>query len=161
MDILTNFNGIEIIFILILILILFGPEQLPVIAARIGSYIRKLRNISAHILAEWRQEAGLDDLDQEGSAVTETLQETIQDVNREVRQVSSPYHRKPEIEGPHADAQPADRGSPQSTQARSKTERKEMLSRRLEELEGQLHQLRGELADIEESAIPGENDDRE
>jgi len=56
MDILDNINWIELLFILILGLILFGPEKLPAIGAEMGRYTHKLQRLSAQFLAQWREE---------------------------------------------------------------------------------------------------------
>lgn len=53
----------EILLILVIALIIFGPEQLPVIATSIGSLLAKLRNMSNDLRGYARQNSGLDELD--------------------------------------------------------------------------------------------------
>jgi Sec-independent protein translocase protein TatA len=62
MEFISNFNGLELIFILILALLLFGPEKIPEIAARLGKWARSLRNFSRQFMASLSEEAGLNDL---------------------------------------------------------------------------------------------------
>lgn len=53
MDVLKNFNWIELLFILVLGVILFGPDRLPAIGAKLGSYACTLQSLSGQFLAQW------------------------------------------------------------------------------------------------------------
>ncbi len=55
MDIL-GIGFAEIVFILIIAMMVFGPRRLPEIAAKAGKTVRDLRNMSNGLLAEWQRE---------------------------------------------------------------------------------------------------------
>jgi len=55
MDIL-GIGFAEIVFILIIAMMVFGPRRLPEIAAKAGKIVRDLRNMSNGLLAEWQRE---------------------------------------------------------------------------------------------------------
>ena len=55
MDIL-GIGFAELIFILIIAMMVFGPRRLPEIAAKAGKTVRDLRNMSNGLLAEWQRE---------------------------------------------------------------------------------------------------------
>lgn len=153
MDILNNFNGLELLFIIVLILILFGPEKLPEIASRIGSYLRKLRSISSQIMDEWSREAGLDDLSAEGekisSAVNQTLKDTRKDVSQIERKVSAEPGRSSSITTEKAPEAPS-----QAT-----GDKRQQMYNRLEQLENELQKLRGEITRLDQQAEQTENHD--
>ena len=55
MDIL-GIGFAEIVFILLIAMMVFGPRRLPEIAAKAGKMVRDLRNMSNGLLAEWQRE---------------------------------------------------------------------------------------------------------
>lgn len=55
MDIL-GIGFAEIMFVLLIALMVFGPRRLPEIAAKAGKTVRDLRNMSNGLLAEWQRE---------------------------------------------------------------------------------------------------------
>ena len=55
MDIL-GIGFAEIMFILLIAMMVFGPRRLPEIAAKAGKTVRDLRNMSNGLLAEWQRE---------------------------------------------------------------------------------------------------------
>ena len=87
MDILKNFNWIELLFILVLGILLFGPDRLPAIGAKLGSYARALQNLSGHFLAQWWEEAGVADVTREGTDVVATVREAVAEVRGAVRPI--------------------------------------------------------------------------
>ena len=46
----------EIVFILLIAMMVFGPRRLPEIAGKAGKIVRDLRNMSNGLLAEWQRE---------------------------------------------------------------------------------------------------------
>lgn len=87
MDILNNFNWIELLFILVLGILLFGPDRLPAIGAKLGSYARVLRGLSTQFMAQWWNEAGVAGVAHEGTDVVATVREAIAEVQSAVRPI--------------------------------------------------------------------------
>jgi len=87
MDVLKNFNWIELLFILVLGILLFGPDRLPAIGAKLGSYTRALQSLSGQFLAQWWQEAGVADVTREGTNVVATVREAVAEVRGAVRPI--------------------------------------------------------------------------
>ena len=46
----------ELIFILLIAMMVFGPRRLPEIASQMGQYVRKFRMMSQTVQAEWQQQ---------------------------------------------------------------------------------------------------------
>jgi len=152
MEILSNFNSIEVIFILILVLILFGPERLPEIAGRIGSTLGKLKSTSSQIMAEWRREAGLEDISQEGRQLSEAVDQSLQEARKSIRSDQAPSTRRTQTaEKPEH--------QPGMQSGESGPEQRARLTSRLEELENELQHLRGQLTEMESESGQGENQD--
>ena len=80
MDILNNFNWIELLFILVLGILLFGPDRLPAIGAKLGSYARALQSLSGQFMAQWWEEAGVADVTREGTDVVATVRKAVAEV---------------------------------------------------------------------------------
>ena len=74
MDIL-GIGFAEIVFILIIAMMVFGPRRLPEIAAKAGKTVRDLRNMSNGLLAEWQREITV-------AARLEELEKAKQDFNQ-------------------------------------------------------------------------------
>ena len=87
MDILKNFNWIELLFILVLGILLFGPDRLPTIGAKLGSYARALQSLSGQFMAQWWEEAGVADVTREGTDVVATVREAVAEVRGAVRPI--------------------------------------------------------------------------
>ncbi len=87
MDVLKNFNWIELLFILVLGILLFGPDRLPAIGAKLGSYTRALQSLSGQFLVQWWQEAGAADVTHEGADVVTTVREAVAEVRSAVRPI--------------------------------------------------------------------------
>jgi Sec-independent protein translocase protein TatA len=87
MDILKNFNWIELLFILVLGILLFGPDRLPAIGAKLGSYARALQSVSGQFMAQWWEEAGVADVTREGTDVMATVREAVAEVRGAVRPI--------------------------------------------------------------------------
>ena len=87
MDILENFNWIELLFILVLGILLFGPDRLPTIGAKLGSYARALQSLSGQFMAQWWEEAGVADVTREGTDVVATVREAVAEVRGAVRPI--------------------------------------------------------------------------
>jgi sec-independent protein translocase protein TatB len=152
MEILSNFNSIEVIFILILVLILFGPERLPEIAGRIGSTLGKLKSTSSQIMAEWRREAGLEEISQEGRQLSETVDQSLQEARKSIRPDRAPSTRRT------TPAENSERQSGKQPEA-SGADQRARLTSRLEELETELQHLRGQLNQMEPQPDQGEDQD--
>lgn len=93
-----DFLGIgfaELIFILIIAMMVFGPRRLPEMAAKAGKIVADLRNMSQGLMAEWQREitvaARLDDLQktrQEIAQVGKDLKQAQQSVSKETGEVA-------------------------------------------------------------------------
>lgn len=146
MEIIQNFNGLELIFILILAILLFGPEKIPEIAARLGSFVRSIRTFSDQMMAEWRQETGLGD-NQEARDLTASLNQTVTDVRSTMQSLRSPLDTvKRSLQEPPGGAEtgrPPQAPLPGGTPSQQD---REQLEKKLTALENQLSELRSELA---------------
>lgn len=87
MDFLRNFDWIELLFIFILGMLLFGPERLPAIGAKLGSYVRTLQGMSAQFISQWWEEAGGTDVTREGTQVVSTVREVVAEVRSAIRPI--------------------------------------------------------------------------
>jgi len=87
MDVLKNFNWIELLFILVLGILLFGPDRLPAIGAKLGSYARALQSLSGQFMAQWWEEAGVASVAREGTDVVATVREAVAEVRSAVRPI--------------------------------------------------------------------------
>lgn len=153
MDFIKNFNGLELVFIIILAILLFGPEKIPEIAAKLGSWVRTLRNLSSQVMENLREETGLKEVTEEGAALSSTLKETAAEMNSSTRPLtrsaaSSGKDRKTDqgsrIDLPDQETDPADK--------------KEQLENRLRTLENELLAIREELAKGESKQKAGSDD---
>lgn len=80
MELISNFNGLELLFIVILAILLFGPERIPEIAAKAGSFLRSLRRISSEIMSEWREESGLEEVARESRNLSSSLNQSVREM---------------------------------------------------------------------------------
>ena len=97
-----NFFGIglpEIILILVLALIVVGPQRLPELAAQLARLVRQGRRYAGQVTSQLRYELG--DLTQE----YETLRQEVQQLRDELRQQGKPL--RDELEAAKADAEAA------------------------------------------------------
>jgi len=97
----VNFLGIgpgEVLLILVLALIVFGPKRLPEIGRTLGKTIKEIRNVSEELTTQFRGELAevtedLQSLTEEAEGelrtVTEGLQEASSDVVGELKEASS------------------------------------------------------------------------
>ncbi len=154
MDFISNFNGLEIVFILVLGLIIFGPERLPAIGAKLGGYMRTLQQVSAQIMEQWRQEVGLDDGD--GKDVADTLRGTADEIKNTIQPVGKAVSAatKPSLKTLNSAVMGTDSNQEPEPQPETKKEavepKQQVLSQRVQDLEQQLNSLKKELAQIEE-----------
>ncbi len=95
----------EIIFILIIALLIFGPEKIPEIAKNLGKGIRMLRdttnNVKREIMKE-AYEAGLDKKKLDHTVNKELgqikkimdVKEEIEDITKDIKDITGPIKRK-------------------------------------------------------------------
>jgi len=90
-----NINGWELIVLVFLFLLLFGPDRLPQIAVQLGRAIRELRRASEAATSEIMREfeaaareggSSTDDLREAG----DTVRHTVQDVRRTLEDIRNP-----------------------------------------------------------------------
>jgi sec-independent protein translocase protein TatB len=82
----------NMLLILVVALIIFGPERLPEIAGKIGRWINDFRRMSTEVRQEVSQELKLGDFQKLKEEVTGTIQETrkeFQDLKSEVNVLAS------------------------------------------------------------------------
>jgi len=156
MDVLKNFNWIELLFILVLGVILFGPDRLPAIGAKLGSYARALQSLSGQFMAQWWQEAGVADVAHEGTDVVATVREAIAEVRSAVRPIEeAAVAVVPEVRPPPAPAV-RDADYEPVTLASGEAEpgpQMQALIERVAELEKQVHELQMTLAHLETERV--------
>lgn len=73
----------ELLLILIIAMMIFGPRRLPEIAAKLGKFVSDLRNMSSGLMTEWQREIAvatrMDELEktrQEFNDIKEEIQQT-------------------------------------------------------------------------------------
>lgn len=85
-----DFLGIgplELIVVVIIALIVVGPERLPELAQSVGKTLRDLRAMSEGLTSEWQQELStLTDIDT-GEGLKETLTRPFEQAQAEIQQV--------------------------------------------------------------------------
>lgn len=156
MDFISNFNGLEFFFILVLALIIFGPERLPAIGAKLGEYTRTLRQISSQIMAQWRQEVGLDETVDQGKGFAAELRSTSEEIKKSIRPVEKTIAAaaKPSLktinDAVQGTASDQEEGPPTEAKREAEGAREQVLSQRVQDLEEQLNSLKSELARLEE-----------
>lgn len=162
MEFISNFNSLELIFIIILAILLFGPEKIPEIAAKLGSWVRTLRNLSSQVMADLREESGLSDITEDGEKISASLNQTMTDMKSAVKTIQSPvYALKDSLQEQDTSDQPqqAKQEAPLETTTNKPPESKrDLLEKRLHMLEEQLHEIRSELATRDNDPAKGEND---
>jgi Sec-independent protein translocase protein TatA len=141
MNIISNFNGLELFFILILALLIFGPDKLPAIAAKIGSALRVLRGMTAEVMDRVQQEAGLN---QETLDSAKSFQNTLNDV-KESTSIKSVMGESRSV---RTQKEPPPASEPQPTSGEPPAQ-EEQLSQRVQELENMVQKLKSELAEKE------------
>ncbi|MCB0194786.1 MAG: twin-arginine translocase TatA/TatE family subunit [Anaerolineae bacterium] len=84
----------ELIFVLIIALMVFGPRRLPEIAGKLGRYVAQLRSLSDGLMAEWQREINaatqLEELQkarQDIKDIQEDLKRTKSDLNQAKKDV--------------------------------------------------------------------------
>ena len=155
MDVLKNFNWIELLFILVLGVILFGPDRLPAIGAKLGSYTRALRGLSTQFMAQWWKEAGVAGVAHEGTDVVTTVREVVAEVRSAVRPIEAAAAAVV-LESPPPAPAVSDTGHEPATQASEEAEpgpQKQALVERVAELEQQMRELQATLARLETERV--------
>lgn len=73
----------ELMFIMIIAMMIFGPRRLPELAAKAGKFIADLRNMSQGLMAEWQREiavaARLEEI--------EKVRQELKDIQQELKQI--------------------------------------------------------------------------
>lgn len=84
----------ELIFVLIIALMVFGPKRLPEIAGKLGGYIAQLRSLSDGLMAEWQREINaanqleeLKKVNQDIKGIKENLTQTKSDLQQAKKDV--------------------------------------------------------------------------
>ena len=154
MDFLSNFNGLEIVFILILGLIIFGPERLPAIGAKIGEYTRKLRQVSSLIMDQWKKEVGLEEVSTNSVAFRDSLKNTASDLKETLQPVEAAISG---VIQPNLKTMGAARMAEQDAQepepqpeAKEEVEQlnEQVMAQRIQDLEKQLEVLKQEMGHL-------------
>ncbi|MBL7065283.1 MAG: twin-arginine translocase TatA/TatE family subunit [Anaerolineae bacterium] len=156
MDVLKNFNWIELLFILVLGVILFGPDRLPAIGAKLGSYARALQGLSTQFMAQWWKEAGVAEAAHEGTDVVTTVREVVAEVRSAVRPIEEAAAAAVVLETPPPAPAVSDTGHEPATQASEEAEpgpQKQALVGRVAELEKQMRELQATLARLETERV--------
>ena len=101
-----NFLGIgpaELIFILVIALIVFGPKRLPEIGRTLGKTMREFRSVSEELTSQLREE--LETASKEIEAVSADVKGTLEAASEEMQAVSEDV--KGTLEAASVEVQPA------------------------------------------------------
>ncbi len=141
---ISNFYVLELLFIVILAILLFGPEKIPEIAAKAGSFIRSIRRISSEIMSDWREESGLEEVARESRNLSSSLNQSVREMHDTI--IANTQTRK-ENSGSAAPAPPTPRVKNQSN-----------LEDQLKALETQMEELRSQLSKQKTGQQEGNDD---
>jgi sec-independent protein translocase protein TatB len=158
MEFISNFNGLELVFIVILAILLFGPEKIPEIAAKLGSWTRTLRRLTSQVMADIRAETGLSELADETSALGQTaseIRDTMQSIQSPAKSINESLNK--EMESIDESRTTAQKTGVSSGVSSSATKRKQ-LEKRLQSLEKQLQDIRSELNEVDAESAEGGNE---
>lgn len=116
----------ELIFILIIAMMIFGPRRLPEIAAKAGKIVRDIRGMSQGLLLEWQREITVAARLEELEEVKKELQQTRQELNQTQKEIKQQTREdieqvKKTIPTTMAQSQPA-RTNPASPQTQDSSE---------------------------------------
>ena len=90
-----NFFGIgipELLLILVIALVVFGPERLPEIGRSIGKAVRDFRQMSAGFTSEWQE------MSKELEEVASEVQRGVKEVEADLGELESDIKKAAEIE---------------------------------------------------------------
>ncbi len=162
MDFISNFNSLELVFIIILAILLFGPEKIPEIAAKLGSWVRTLRNLSSQVMADLQEESGFSDITEDGEKISASLNQTMTDMKSAGKTIQSPvYELKETLQEQGTSDKPQQvkqEGTLETTINEPPEPNRDLLEKRLHMLEEQLHEIRSELATRDNDPAQGKND---
>jgi sec-independent protein translocase protein TatB len=112
----------ELIFIMIIAMMIFGPRRLPEMAAKAGKFVADLRNMSQGLMAEWQREitvaARLEEIEkarQELKEIEQELKQIPKDVTKETaaakaaleeKTIAPPRPASPPASSPSSSPQP-------------------------------------------------------
>ena len=82
-------NLSEILLIVVISLLLFGPEQLPGIARKAGKIFASLRNLRANLSSQFYEQIGLQQINQ----IKDDLQHTMAQLKHSISATSSNQQR--------------------------------------------------------------------
>ena len=78
---MLNISFSEILLILIISLLIFGPEQLPIIAHKLGKMFAFIRNFSLNLREQFYQQTGLDQFETFRDEVKQSIHELKHQLN--------------------------------------------------------------------------------
>ena len=144
MELISNFNGLELLFIVILAILLFGPEKIPEIAAKAGSLIRNIQRISSEIMSDWREQSGLEEVARESKNLSTSLNQSVREMRNTI--ISDTQTKKENT----ASAAP----DPPSPTVKNQTN----LEEQLKALETQMEELRSQISKHKTGEQDGDDD---
>lgn len=144
MELISNFNGLELLFIVILAILLFGPEKIPEIAAKAGSLIRNIQRISSEIMSDWREQSGLEEVARESKNLSTSLNQSVREMRNTI--ISDTQTKKENT----ASAAP----DPPSPTAKNQSN----LEEQLKALETQMEELRSQISKHKTGEQDGDDD---
>lgn len=80
-----NVGPMELVLILVLGLLVFGPERLPSMARTLATWIARIRDEAGRSIAELKAAADVDDITGEIGAIRDELRATRDEVTRGLR----------------------------------------------------------------------------
>ncbi len=144
MELISNFNGLELLFIVILAILLFGPEKIPEIAAKAGSLIRNIQRISSEIMSDWREQSGLEEVARESKNLSTSLNQSVREMRNTI--ISDTQTKKENT----ASAAP----DPPSPTVKNQSN----LEEQLKALETQMEELRSQISKQKTGEQDGDDD---
>jgi sec-independent protein translocase protein TatB len=152
MNFISNFNGLELIFIIILAILLFGPEKIPEIASKLGSWVRTIQNLSSQVMENLKEETGFTELSDDGASLGKALNQTVAEMSSTAQTLSQQITS--DSNQSQVKKRPEDQRKTDQDQKIHPPPTKEQLEKRLRSLETELLELQNMIAKEESDKGP-------
>ncbi len=86
-------GGSEIIFILLVVVMLFGADKIPEIARGLGKGMRQLRDATNEVKREINQSAYKKDIDQSLSGISKDMKAEVDKLKENIEEYTGPVKR--------------------------------------------------------------------
>jgi len=82
-----NFSMSEIILVLIVAMLVLGPEKIPEFARKFGRFVRHFRKITDSVTSDFRKAIALDEEEEENKKATAGVREMADDLKKDIQDI--------------------------------------------------------------------------